>query len=130
MHAHTHTHTHTHKHARTHARRQAYTHAHTHTHTNTHTHMYKRAQSTHKLPVHSAKGFANFSAPLAMLPPTCLFMCFILKKEKRTSVGASLATLKSWQSPLCAHRVHAFACVRVSVCGHVHVCVYCSRVCA
>jgi len=34
--------------------------------------MYKRAQSTHKLPVHSAKGFANFSASLAMLPPTCL----------------------------------------------------------
>jgi len=33
--------------------------------------MYKRAQSTHKLPVHSAKGFANFSASLAMLPPTC-----------------------------------------------------------
>jgi hypothetical protein len=33
--------------------------------------MYKRAQSTHKLPVHSAKGFANFSALLAMLPPTC-----------------------------------------------------------
>ena len=34
--------------------------------------MYKRPQSTHKLPVHSAKGFANFSASLAMLPPTCL----------------------------------------------------------
>ena len=33
--------------------------------------MYKRPQSTHKLPVHSAKGFANFSASLAMLPPTC-----------------------------------------------------------
>jgi hypothetical protein len=33
--------------------------------------MYMRAQSTHKLPVHSAKGFANFSASLAMLPPTC-----------------------------------------------------------
>ena len=33
--------------------------------------MYKRAQSTHMLPVHSAKGFANFSASLAMLPPTC-----------------------------------------------------------
>jgi hypothetical protein len=36
--------------------------------------MYKRAQSTHKLPVHSAKGFANFSASLAMLPPTCPFL--------------------------------------------------------
>jgi hypothetical protein len=35
--------------------------------------MYKRAQSTHKLSVHSAKGFANFSASLAMLPHTCLF---------------------------------------------------------
>jgi hypothetical protein len=33
--------------------------------------MYKRAQSTHKLPVHSAKGFAKFSASLAMFPPTC-----------------------------------------------------------
>ena len=51
-----------------------HTHACTHAHTHTHTHMYKRAQSTHnKLPVHSAKGFANFSASLAMLPPTCLF---------------------------------------------------------
>jgi len=68
-HAHTltHAHIHTHKHARTLAR----TYARTHTHTHTHTHMYKRAQSTHKLPVHSAKGFANFSASLAMLPPTC-----------------------------------------------------------
>jgi hypothetical protein len=34
--------------------------------------MYMRAQSTHKLPVHSTKGFANFSASLAMLSPTCL----------------------------------------------------------
>ena len=82
----THTHTHTHTHARTHAgmhgRTYAHTHARTHTRTHahshtytythkTHTHMYKRAQSTHKLPVHSAKGFANFSASLAMLPPTC-----------------------------------------------------------
>jgi len=95
VHAHTrtHTHTHTHTHTRTHAHTQACTHAHTHTltparththtytytytyththtHTQTHTHMYKRAQSTRKLPVHSAKGFANFSASLAMLPPTC-----------------------------------------------------------
>jgi hypothetical protein len=36
--------------------------------------MYKRAQSTYKLPVHSAKGFANFSASLAMLPPACLVL--------------------------------------------------------
>ena len=81
IHAHTYAHTHTrtrtntHTHTRTHARTQAYTHArthtYTHTHTHTHTHMYKRPQSTHKLPVHSAKGFANFSASLAMLPPTC-----------------------------------------------------------
>jgi hypothetical protein len=35
--------------------------------------MYKRAPSTHKLPVHSAKSFANFSASLAMLPLTCQF---------------------------------------------------------
>ena len=77
--AHTHAHTLTHTHARTHARTYAHTHTHTHTHTHihihtqtrTHTHMYKRVQSTHKLPVHSAKGFANFSASLAMLPPTC-----------------------------------------------------------
>ena len=83
-HTHTHTHTHARMHAGTYARTHAHTHAHTHTHTHTHTHihihihthtnthMYKRAQSTHKLPVHSAKGFANFSASLAMLPPTCL----------------------------------------------------------
>ena len=83
-HTHTHTHTHTHKHthahthahtrthARTHIRMHTRTHTRTHTHTHIHTHMYKRAQSTHKLPVHSAKGFAsNFSASLAMLPPTC-----------------------------------------------------------
>ena len=77
--AHTHTHTHTHTHARTHTHKHTHTHkpahththTHTYTHTHTHTHMYKRAQSTHKLPVHSAKGFANFSASLAMLPPTC-----------------------------------------------------------
>jgi len=70
-HAHTHTHTHTPTHTYTHAHTR--THARTHTHTHRHTHMYKRAQSTHKLPVHSAKGFANFSASLAMLPPTCLW---------------------------------------------------------
>jgi len=67
-HAHTHAHTHTHTHTHTHI--HTYTHTHKHTHTHTHTHMYKRAQSIHKLPVHSAKGFANFSASLAMLPPT------------------------------------------------------------
>jgi len=66
-HTHTHTRTHIRMHSRTHARTHAHTHAHTHTrtHTHAHTHMYKRAQSTHKLPVHSAKGFANFSASLA-----------------------------------------------------------------
>jgi hypothetical protein len=41
--------------------------------------MYKRAQSTQKLPVHSAKGFANFSASLAMLPPTCLFLSELME---------------------------------------------------
>ena len=81
MHAHTHTHTHTNTnthartqactHARTHTHTHTQTHTHTYTHIHTHAHMYKRAQSTHKLPVHSAKGFANFSASLAMLPPTC-----------------------------------------------------------
>ena len=92
-------HTHTHKHTgtavllrssckKTHvlcAARITFTCTHTHTHTLTHTHMYKRAQSTHKLPVHSAKGFANFSASLAMLPPTCplefphLFISLVLQ---------------------------------------------------
>ena len=79
MHARTYARTHARRHARTHIRTHARTHAHTNTHThththtlkNTHTHMSKRAKSTHKLPVHSAKGFANFSASLAMLPPTC-----------------------------------------------------------
>jgi hypothetical protein len=71
VHARTHTHTHTRTYAHTHAHTHTYTYTHTNTHTYTHTHMYKRAQSTHKLPVHSAKGFANFSASLAMLPPTC-----------------------------------------------------------
>jgi len=50
------------------------THTHIHTHKHTQTHMYKRAQNTHKLPVHTAKGFANFSASLTMLPPTCLLI--------------------------------------------------------
>ena len=56
-------------------------------------------------------------------------------RHKLTSVGASLATLKNWRSPLRAQRVHAYACVCVSVCACVHVCacvfvrVYvCSRV--
>ena len=81
-HAHTHTRTHARTHIRMHARAHTHTYTHTYTHTHTHTHTcisahkahtcYKRAQSTHKLPVHSAKGFANFSASLAMLPPTCL----------------------------------------------------------
>jgi hypothetical protein len=44
-------------------------------------------------------------------------------------VGASLATLKNWQSPSREQRVHAYACMRVSVRAHVHVHV-CMCVCA
>ena len=40
-------------------------------------------------------------------------------------MGASLATLKSWQSPSRAQRVRAYACVCVSVCTCI-----CVRVCA
>jgi len=49
----------------------AHTHTHTHAHTHTHTHTCISAHKAHKLPVHCAKGFANFSASIAMLPPTC-----------------------------------------------------------
>ena len=45
-----------------------------------------------------------------------------------TSVGASLATLKNWQSPSHAQRVRAYACVRVSMCvrmrARVCLCVF------
>jgi len=72
-----------------HALTHAHTHAHTYTHT--HTHMYKRAQSTHKLPVHSAKGFANFSASLAMLPPTCrLYNQELEERDSFTHLGMLL----------------------------------------
>jgi hypothetical protein len=47
-----------------------------------------------------------------------------------TSVGASLATLKNWQSPSHAQRVRAYACVRVSVCACVCARLYaCTCVC-
>jgi len=44
-----------------------------------------------------------------------------------TSEGASLATLKKWQSPSRTQRVRAYACVHV--CERVHVCL-CARVSA
>ena len=87
-HAHTHTRTHTRTHTHTHTHTYTHTHIHMHIHTHKHTHMYKRAQSTHKLPVHSAKGFANFSASLAMLPPTCrLYNQELEKRDFYTYLG-------------------------------------------
>ena len=115
-HAHAHTHTHTRTHARTHTRTHArthirmharahthtYTHTYTHTHTHTHTCIsahkahtcYKRAQSTHKLPVHSAKGFANFSASLTMLPPTCSYFFSSIFSLKFSIIGKKLAVTR------------------------------------
>jgi len=72
--------------------------------------MYKRAQSTHKLPVHSAKGFANFSASLAMLPPTCLFCSC---DESTAQAQFRLNLFFSWhststKSPVSAHLSRPF----------------------
>jgi uncharacterized protein YchJ len=64
--------------------------------------MYKRAQSTHKLPVHSAKGFVNFSASLAILPPTCLSVfraSFVDKGSKDTAIQARTEKSKFIRGP-------------------------------
>jgi len=120
-HTHTHTRTHARTHARTHIRTHARTHTHTHTHTRTRTHAHTQthmyiAQSTHKLPVHSAKGFANFSASLAMLPPTCqLHTCFAWPLARSRSRYTSKPS-KDSNLPVRAARRLAMDSV-----AHVHV---------
>jgi len=120
-HARTHTHTHTRTHARTYACTHAHTHAHTYTHTHTHTHMYKRAQSTHKLPIHSAKGFANFSASLAMLPPLVNETC-----HPHPSRSISFFKVSHYKPPILLYtgnyhtQAHIHLCTNACTCKHIY----------
>jgi hypothetical protein len=108
--AHAHARTHTHMQERAHVRACTHTHTHTHTHkpahkhTHTHTHTHKRARTHTEVAIHSAKGFANFSASLATLPRTCLHR----SEPCQVAICMLLAMINLYSSSLVHFYMHTF----------------------